>query len=320
MSVKVYAAQTIGLEGQIIDVELDVSQGLRSFTIVGLADKAVDEARHRISYAIANVGYYPPHKKNQKVIASLAPADMKKEGPYFDLAIAVAYLLGSKQISCSPEHTLFLGELALDGVLRPVKGVLPLIKKAKEKGFTSVILPKGNGEEASFVKDMFVYEAPTLADVADHLAGDVLMPPFQKKEFEAEIQNYDFDMRDVRGQDVAKRALLIAAAGSHNIGMSGPPGTGKTLLARALPSILPPLSFDEAFEVTTIHSVAGALKNSFLSERPFRSPHHTSSYVSLVGGGAFPKPGEITLAHRGVLFRMVGLQRCPFRKAEQHFL
>lgn len=303
MAVKVHAAQTIGLEGQIIDVELDVSQGLRSFTIVGLADKAVDEARHRISYAIANVGYFPPHKKNQKVIASLAPADIKKEGPFFDVAIAVAYLFASKQISFDPSGILFLGELALDGTLRPVKGILPLVKKAQEEGFASVVLPKGNGNEASLVKDFLVYEASTLSDVADHLSGNVLIMPFKHTEKEVKKNIHDFDMSDIRGQDAAKRALLVAAAGGHNVGMSGPPGTGKTLLARALPSILPPLSFDEAFEVTTIHSVAGTLEGvSFIQERPFRSPHHTSSYVSLVGGGTFPRPGEITLAHRGVLF------------------
>ncbi|MBI4114827.1 MAG: YifB family Mg chelatase-like AAA ATPase [Candidatus Niyogibacteria bacterium] len=302
MSVKLHSAQIVGLKGSIIDVELDLSRGLRSFTIVGLPDKAVDEAKHRISYAIANIGFHPPHKKNQKVIASLAPADIKKEGPAFDLAIALAYLFASKQVTFNPEKRLFLGELALDGTLRPVKGILPLARKAKEEGFQEIFVPRGNGEEAALLDGIHVYEASTLSDIAEHLAGSVVITPLPRTAFSSGIAKTDIDMSDIRGQDSAKRALVIAASGSHNLGMVGPPGTGKTLLARALPGILPPLSFEEALEVTAIHSVAGVLDEPVLTRRPFRSPHHTSSYVSLVGGGAFPKPGEITLAHRGVLF------------------
>lgn len=302
MAVKVYAAETVGLAGAIIDVELDLSRGLRSFTIVGLPDKAVDEAKYRISYAIGNIGFQPPHKKNQRVIASLAPADIKKEGPIFDLAIALAYLLASKQVVFNPESKLFLGELALDGALRPVKGILPLARHAQAHGIKELFVPFGNGKEAALIDGIIVYEAGTLADIVEHLSGDVAISPLPRTEFSLEDVEIPIDMSDIRGQDSAKRALVIAASGAHNLGMVGPPGTGKTLLARALPGILPPLSFEEALEVTAIHSVAGVLDEPVMSRRPFRSPHHTSSYVALVGGGAFPKPGEITLAHRGVLF------------------
>ena len=302
MAVKLHSAEVVGLEGEIIDVEVDYSKGLRSFTIVGLADKEVDEAKERISYAIKNIGLKPPHKQNQKVIVSLAPADIKKEGTGFDLAIALGYVLASKQADFETKNKLFLGELALDGLTRPIKGLLALAKKAKNQGFQEIFVPESNGEEAAIIEGLKVYEVKSLAELLKHLSGEELLKPLRQTKISAKEALAPYDLSDIRGQESAKRALTIAAAGGHNILMSGPPGTGKTLLARALPAILPPLAYNEALEVTAIHSVAGLLDGPFVSSRPFRSPHHTSSYVALVGGGAWPKPGEITLAHRGVLF------------------
>lgn len=302
MAVKLHAAETIGLEGEIIDVEVDYSKGLRSFTIVGLADKAVDEAKERISYAIKNIGLKPPHKQNQKVIVSLAPADLKKEGSAFDLAIALGYIMASKQADFDTKNKIFLGELALDGTLRPVRGVLALAQKARSAGFKEIYVPKGNGKEAAIIEDVSVRETENLNEVLAHLKGEIEIKALPKTEIGSEIKETDYDLSDIRGQENAKRALMIAASGGHNMLMTGPPGTGKTLLAKALPSILPPLSKTEALEVTTIHSVSGTIDGPFAKERPFRSPHHTSSYVAMVGGGAWPRPGEITLAHRGVLF------------------
>ena len=302
MSVKLHAAEVLGLSGEIIDVEVDYSKGLRSFTIVGLADKAVDEAKERISYAIKNIGLKPPHKQNQKVIVSLAPADLKKEGSAFDLAIALGYIMASKQAEFDTKDKIFLGELALDGALRPVKGALALARKAVSAGFKEIYVPKGNGKEAAIIGNISVREVENLNQILGHLRNESLIEALPKTEMNYETGTADYDLADIRGQENAKRALMIAASGGHNILMSGPPGTGKTLLARALPSILPPLSHEEALEVTTIHSVAGTIDGPFAKERPFRSPHHTSSYVAMVGGGVWPRPGEITLAHRGVLF------------------
>ena len=304
MAIKLHSAEVVGLSGEIIDVEIDLSPGLFSFAIVGLADKAVAESKERISAAIKNLGARSPQKKNQRVIISLAPADLKKEGPVFDLSIALAYLLASKQAEFDPKKKLFLGELALDGSLRPIKGVLALCEKAVEKGFTEIYVPIGNGAEAALIDNIKVFETDSLTNIVEHLEGKNLIEEVPKTKFENTDELNFLDFYDVRGQESAKRGLEIAAAGSHNALMIGPPGTGKTMLARAFASILPPLSKAEALEVTKIHSIAGALKTTeeIIRSRPFRNPHHTSSYVSLVGGGAYPKPGEITLAHRGVLF------------------
>lgn len=302
MAVRLYAAEIIGLDGRIIDVEVDVSKGLRSFAIVGLADKAVDEAKERISYAIKNIGLKPPHKQNQKVIVSLAPADLKKEGSGFDLAIALGYILASKQAAFDAGRTLFLGELALDGSVRPLPGVLVLTRAAKKEKFEAVFVPRGNGAEAALIRDIRVFEVSALDDVIRHLTGEKLLETVSPTAWTKSVDSAPHDFRDIRGQETAKRALEIAAAGGHNVFLSGPPGTGKTLLARALPSILPPLSHEEALEATSIHSVANVSAAPLMQTRPFRSPHHTSSYVALVGGGAWPRPGEVTLAHRGVLF------------------
>jgi len=299
---KVYSAQTNLLSVTPISVETDISRGLNAFAIVGLPDKAVEEARDRVSAAIKNSGFDSPKAKNHKIIVSLAPADQKKEGPVFDVAIALSYLVANKDIDFDPEGKLFLGELSLDGKVRPVHGILPVARFAKKNGFKELYVPMENVREAAIIDGLDVFGISTLAGLIEHLLGT-------KKIKEADLTIVDrikstssVDFSDVRGQERAKRGLLIAAAGGHNSAMYGPPGTGKTMLAKAFAGILPELSFEESLEVTSIHSVAGILAETFITNPPFRAPHHTASYVSLVGGGSTPRPGEITLAHTGVLF------------------
>ena len=307
MAVKVYSAQVTGLKADIVEVEVDMAAGfLHHFTVVGLPDKAVEEAKDRISAAIKNSGFISPQKKNQRITVSLAPADLKKEGPVFDLAIALAYLLASKQTFFDIKKKLFLGELGLDGLIRPIKGTLALVKYAQKAGFKEIFVPKENAEEAGLIKGLKIFGCGNLKDIISHLDSRenflLTEQPETKIDF-GEIQKETLlDFVDIKGQETAKRGLEIAAAGGHNILMVGPAGTGKTMLARAFSDILPPPSFEEILEMTLIHSVAGGLNGGFLRQRPFRSPHHTSSYVALVGGGTYPKPGEITLSHRGVLF------------------
>lgn len=306
MSVTIHAGQVVGLDARVISVEVDISPGLHLFTIVGLADKEVQESRERISAAIKNIGALAPHKKSQRVIVNLAPADIKKEGPAFDLAIALGFLLASGQIAFDPKGKIFLGELGLDGALRRVPGVLAIALAARAAGFTEIVVPHGNGREAALVEDIAVYEASTIADVCDHLARRKILASVSRPALALGADpQYPVDFKDIRGQFKAKRALEIAAAGGHHVLMEGPPGAGKTILASAIPSILPPLERDEIFEVTKIYSIAGLLPDTgeaYLSRRPFRNPHHTSSHIALIGGGAHPRPGEATLAHRGVLF------------------
>ena len=316
---KIYAGQTTLLNAQIIDIEVDLSRGLHSFSIVGLADKSVDESKDRVSAAIKNSGFKSPKNKNQKVVVSLAPADVKKEGPLFDLPIALGYLIASEDIKAETENRIFIGELSLDGKLRGIKGALPITQKAKKEGFKEIFLPKENAEEASSIEGIKVYGAETLLEVIGHIntkeVGEeteksiplVKIPEFKKKKKKIKnIRDIDVDFADVKGQESAKRGLEIAASGGHNILMYGPPGTGKTMLARAFTHLLPNLSFDEMLEVTSIYSIGGMLSGAgqaaLIEEPPFRSPHHTASYVSLVGGGSNLKPGEVTLAHKGVLF------------------
>jgi magnesium chelatase family protein len=299
---KVSSAQTYLLEGYIVSVEIDISRGLYSFSIVGLPDKAVEEARDRVSAALKNSGFESPKSKNQKVVVSLAPAHIKKEGSIFDLAIAVGYLLAEEEIKQNIKDKLFLAELSLDGFLRPVTGVLPLVKKAKENGFTEIYVAPDNAKEAALIDEVKIFSPQTLRELVDHLQGKKIIepnPPTKIKNIDKESAS---DLQDIKGQEAGKRGLIIAAAGNHNIALFGPAGTGKTMLARAFSGILPPLNYEEIVEVTSIHSIAGVLHQDYITTRPFRSPHHTSSYVALVGGGAFPRPGEITLAHRGALF------------------
>jgi len=312
---KVYSAQVNLLSGQIVTVEVDLSKGMHSFNVVGLPDKAVDESKDRVSSAIKNSGFKPPKAKNQKTVVSLSPADLKKEGPFFDLAIALAYMLASKYLSFNPEKKIFLGELGLDGTLRPIRGALPLVMKAKKSGYEEIYLPKENAVEAALVEGIKIFGAKTLKEVMEHInvltSADISaeeekigkkipIQPKTKINYKKEKKNSDFS--DIRGQETAKRGLEIAAAGGHNIAMYGPPGTGKTMLARAFSTLLPDLDLEEVLEITGIHSVAGATQGELVSSPPFRSPHHTSSYVAIIGGGTYPKPGEITLAHKGVLF------------------
>lgn len=301
---KVYSAQASLLKSYIVDVEVDLSRGLHSFSIVGLPDKAVEEARDRVSAAIKNSGFESPKSKNHKVVISLAPAEIKKEGAGLDVAMALGYLLAEGEINFDTEKKIFLGELSLDGMLRSIKGALAFTRKAKENGFKEIFLPKQNAKEASLIDGISVFGAESLKEIINHLESNeskYKIKPEKKQQIKTQ-NSVSFDLSDIKGQESAKRALEIAAAGGHNIILYGPPGTGKTMLAKALPSILPPLSFDEIMEVTEIHSIAGALDGALVTERPFRSPHHTSSYVALVGGGANPRPGEVTLSHKGVLF------------------
>ena len=301
---KIFSVQLSGLDSHIINIEVDLSNGLHSFAIVGLGDKAIEEAKDRISAAIKNSGFVSPKQKNHKVIISLAPADIRKEGPSFDLGMALAYLSASGDIYFDPSNKIFLGELSLEGKVRKISGVLPLAKGAKSNGFTDIFVPKDNAHEAALVKGINVYPVDSLNEIVDHLiskSGSKIKRHPLTKIVRSDV-HFENNFNVIQGQDNAKRALEIAAAGGHNVGMYGPPGTGKTMLAKAFQSILPSLQYDEILDVTGIHSIAGTLNRQFITEPPFRSPHHTSSYPSLVGGGSFPKPGEITLAHRGVLF------------------
>ncbi|MES3005040.1 MAG: YifB family Mg chelatase-like AAA ATPase [Patescibacteria group bacterium] len=308
---KVYSAQTTLLNAEIIDIEVDLSRGLHSFSIVGLANKSVDESKDRVSSAIKNSGWKSPKNKNQKVVVSLAPADVKKEGPLFDLPIAVAYLIASEDIEADTKNRLFVGELSLDGELRSVKGILPITQKAQKEGFTEIFLPLDNAEEASNINGVKIFGAKNLLEVVKHInekesEDETLttekIAEYKRNNTETKAREIDIDFADIKGQESAKRGLEIAAAGGHNIIMYGPPGTGKTMLAKAFTHLLPELSFDDKLEVTSIYSVTGSLQTGLVEHPPFRAPHHTSSYVSLVGGGANLKPGEVTLAHKGVLF------------------
>ncbi|MEK7564149.1 MAG: YifB family Mg chelatase-like AAA ATPase [Patescibacteria group bacterium] len=316
---KVYSAQVNLLKGAIVTIEVDLSKGLHAFSVVGLPDKAVDESKDRVSGAIKNSGYKSPKAKNQKIVVSLSPADLKKEGPFFDLAIAMAYLLSSGEIKFNSEKKIFLGELGLDGTLRSIRGALPLAEEAKRRGYEEIYLPKENAAEAALVEGIKVYGAENLKEVIQHIdeypskikntkekiendknRGKISLQIKTKINYKREMKGGDF--ADIRGQESAKRGLEIAAAGGHNIAMYGPPGTGKTMLARVFSGLLPDLALEEVLEITGIHSVAGATRGELVCFPPFRAPHHTSSYVSLIGGGTYPKPGEVTLAHRGVLF------------------
>lgn len=304
---QVHSAQIVGLKPEIIDIEVDIAKGLHSFTIVGLPDKAVEEAKDRISAAIKNSGFKSPQKSNQKVIVSLAPADIKKEGPVFDLGIALAYLQAGKEITFEAKDKIFVGELGLEGKLRPIKGALLLARHAAKQGYTEIYLPAANATEAALIKDIKVYGVKTLQELTQYLSpkGEEHAIPIavtpQTRVPEREPERL-YDLAEIKGQPSAKRGLEIAAAGGHNLAMSGPPGTGKTMLAKAFTSILPPLEFEAMLEATGIHSAAGVLSDDLVTHPPLRAPHHTASYVSLVGGGNIPRPGEVTLAHRGVLF------------------
>src|SRR3990167_6534735 len=310
---RVYSAQVNLLSGAIVTIEVDLSKGLHTFSVVGLPDKAVDESKDRVSSAIKNSGFKSPKAKNQKVVVSLSPADLKKEGPFFDLAIALAYLLAADHLEVNPEKKIFLGELGLDGTLRRVRGALPLAEEAKRRGFAEIYLPRENAAEAALVDGIKIFGARNLEEIMEHLDENLSkdssprgalkkIKPQPKTEVSYKKAKSISDFSDIRGQESAKRGLEIAAAGGHNIAMYGPPGTGKTMLARVFSGLLPDLATEEVLEITGIHSVVGNTRGELVCLPPFRAPHHTASYVSIIGGGTFPKPGEVTLAHRGVLF------------------
>jgi len=328
---KTHSGQSHYLKGQIIDIEVDLSRGLHSFSIVGLADKSIDEAKDRISAAIKNSGFVSPKQKNHRVVISLAPAHVRKEGTHFDLAMAIGYLLAGNEIDFDPTQKIFVGELSLDGFIRKVYGVLPVAIEAVRLGFKEIFVPAENLREVKTISGIKIFGVEHIRDLIEHLDHK---NKFFKNKIEEEyfhssklidldsfIINSKFNcstpsytssyenfggkkvvkLEEIVGQTLAKRALEISAAGGHNIIMSGPPGTGKTMLAHAFRSLLPKLNFEDSLEVTSIHSTAG-FTSDVISDPPFRAPHHTSSYSALIGGGTIPRPGEITLAHCGILF------------------
>ena len=303
MLAKVISGAVVGLDGAIVEVEVDIAPGLPNFFIVGLPDTAVQEAKERVRAAIRNSGGTFPMRR---IVVNLAPADLKKAGPAYDLPIAVGILLSSEQVSADTTNTMFLGELSLDGGLRHTNGVLPLVALAHDEGIPNVIVPEADAKEASLIEGVNIIPIASLSQLVSYLRGEIPAPAVVSDNVPvdtAPLMNYT-NLADIKGQEHVKRALEVAAAGGHNMIMCGPPGSGKTLLARALSSILPPMTNEEALQVTKIYSVSGLLPAAtpMVRQRPFRSPHYTISNAGLVGGGHWPKPGEISLSHRGVLF------------------
>ncbi|HVZ11064.1 MAG TPA: YifB family Mg chelatase-like AAA ATPase [Candidatus Paceibacterota bacterium] len=305
MSVRLFSAAITGIDAQLIEVEVDSTPGLHAFSIVGLPDKAVQESKERIASAIRANRLAPPSAKHKKIIINLAPADIRKEGPSYDLPIAVGYLLETRQVSFQTSDKLFLGELSLDGSVKAVNGVLSAALMARNAGFKEIFVPAANQAEAAVVEGVSIFGVSSITAVISHLSGKLLITPAERTLLPSleDEQGGGDSFRMIKGQYAAKRALIVAASGGHNLLMSGPPGTGKTLLAKSLMDLLPPLLFSEAIEVARIYSALGLLKNGvFPHQRPFRNPHHTASAAAIVGGGSSPRPGEISLAHRGVLF------------------
>ena len=303
MLAKVTSCAVVGLEGALVQVEVDTSRGLRTLTIVGLPDTAVQESRERVQAAIRNSGLEVPRKR---FTINLAPADLRKEGPAYDLPIAVGILMATGQVYSTSDNFLFVGELSLDGTVRHTNGILPMVSIAKENGIETVFVPKEDAAEAALIPDVIVIPVPNLSTLIMHLNGGL---PIQPYDIEFDPSNLDevayaADFSMIKGQEHVKRALEVAASGGHGALMTGPPGAGKTLIARSMPSILPKLAIEEALEITKIYSVSGLLPSDkpLIVQRPFRAPHHTISHAGLVGGGRWPRPGEISLSHRGVLF------------------
>ena len=310
MAVRLFSAGINGLDAQLIEVEADSNPGLHSFHIVGLPSKSVEESKERVASAIKNCGLLAPNSKHKKIIINLAPADIRKEGPAYDLPIAIAYLLETNQLKFDTSDKLIVGELSLDGLLKKVNGVLSIAILAKNKGFKEIIVPYQNIREARIMSGIKIVGVKNINEAVSYLNGTMPMLANNTEEIAQDVnkedRSYDGELPAfvlIKGQETAKRALVISAAGGHNLLMFGPPGSGKTLLARSLVDLLPKLTFEEAIEVAKVYSSLGLLDGSPLSlKRPFRNPHHTTSTAAVVGGGSYPKPGEISLAHRGVLF------------------
>ncbi len=299
MLAKINTISNIGLDCQLIVVEADMSNGLPGFMVVGLANKSVDEAKERVRSAIKNSGLNLPPRK---ITLNLAPADLPKNGSGFDLAMAVSLLLASKQINTIDKNSAFLGELGLDGSARPIAGALSLAQACVENNITELYISAGVAKQAALIEGITIYPVESLSQLYRHLIGESKIIPLNQTKIKPQDRLADIDLSEIYGQEQAKRAIELAASGNHNILLSGPPGSGKSMLAKSLIGLLPEPSYDESIEITKIHSLAGQSTDEIICNRPYRSPHHTASSVALIGGGQWPKPGEISLAHRGVLF------------------